>query len=96
MDFTSFDLRIGTVAEAVATGDALHLSVDLGGVQREAVARITENYRPADLVGQQVVVVSNPSGSATGEVVVLAAVSPSQGAVLIQPDRPVANGVQVV
>ena len=30
------------------------------------------------------------------EVVVLAAVSPSQGAIVLRPDRPVANGTQVV
>ena len=96
MDFTSYDLRIATVVEAEAEGDALHLTVDLGGVQREAVARITENYGPETLVGEQVVVVTNPGGSSSGEVIVLAAVSPSQGAVLLRPDRPVASGIQVV
>ncbi len=96
MDFTTFDLRVGTVAEALAEGDTLHLTIDLGGVRREAVARITENYTSERLVGEQVVVVTNPGGSQTGEVVVLAAVSPSQGAVLLRPDRPVADGTQVV
>ena len=96
MDFTAFDLRVGTVVEAVADGDALRLTIDLGGVRREAVSHITENYGPDDLLGEQVVAVTNPGGSAAGEVVVLAAVSPSQGAVLLRPGRPVANGVQVV
>ena len=96
MDFTAYDLRVGTVAQATAEGDALRLTIDLGGGRREATARITENYDPDGLVGEQVVVVTNPGGTSTGEVVVLAAVSPSQGAVLIRPDRPVADGVQVV
>jgi len=91
MDFTTVDLRIATVVEAVADGDALRLTIDLGGVQREAVTHVTENYGPDDLRGTQVVVVTNGP-----EPVVLAAVSPSQGAVLLRPDRPVANGTQVV
>ena len=95
MDFTAFDLRVGTVVEAAAEGDALRLVIDLGGVRREAVSRITENYGPADLLGQQVVAVAVPGGAA-GEVVVLAAVSPSEGAVVLRPDRPVADGTQVV
>ena len=91
MDFTTVDLRVGTVVEAVAEGDALHLVIDVGGGRREAVSHITENYGPEDLLGTQVVVV--PSGA---EGVVLAAVSPSQGAIVLRPDRPVANGTQVV
>ena len=91
MDFTAFDLRVGTVVEAATEGDALHLVVDMGGVRREATTHVTENYGPDDVRGTQVVVVT------TGpELVVLAAVSPSEGAVLLRPDRPVADGTQVV
>ena len=95
MDFTTVDLRVGTVVEAALEGTALRLVIDLGGVRREAVSHITENYGPADLLGQQVVAVAGPGGG-DGEVVVLAAVSPSDGAVVLRPDRPVANGTQVV
>ena len=91
MDFTTVDLRVGTVVEAAIVGDALHLGIDVGGVRREAVSHITENYGQDDLLGTQVVVVA--SGA---EAVVLAAVSPSQGAVVLRPDRPVADGTQVV
>ena len=90
MDFTSVDLRVATVTAAAADGDALRLTLDMGGATRHAVARITENYGPDDLVGTQVVVVGG------AEPVVLAAVSPSEGAVVLRPDRPVANGTQVV
>lgn len=96
MDFTAFDLRVGTVVEAVLADDALRLTIDFGGLRREAEARITENYGPDNLVGHQVVAVTNPGGTSAGEVVVLAAVSPSEGAVLLRPDRPVADGTQVV
>ena len=91
MDFTAVDLRVGTVAEAAEVGGALRLTLDLGGARREAVTHVTENYGPADLVGTQVVVAM--AGAAP---VVLAAVSPSDGAVLLRPDRPVADGTQVV
>lgn len=95
MDFTAYDLRVGTVVEAVGTADAVRLTIDFGGVRREAEARITENYGPDGLVGHQVVAVTNPGGGSK-EVVVLAAVSPSEGAVLLRPERPVADGTQVV
>lgn len=96
MDFTAFDLRVGTVVRADQTDDVLRLAIDFGGVEREAEARITENYGPDDLVGHQVVAVTNPGGARAGAVVVLAAVSPSEGAVLLRPERPVADGTQVV
>ena len=96
MDFTAFHLRVGTVAAADADGDALRLSIDLGGITRPASAHITERYGPDDLVGRQVIVVANPPGAEGGEVVVLAAVSPTQGAVLLAPDAPVPDGTAVV
>ena len=90
MDFTAVDLRIATVTSARLDDGALRLALDVGGVTREATAHITENYGPDDLVGTQVVIVGGP------EPVVLAAVSPSEGAVVLRPDRPVADGTQVV
>ena len=91
MDFTAVDLRIATVAEATAEGGALRLTLDLGGARRDAVTHVVENYGPGDVVGTQVVV-----AMAGPEPVVLAAVSPSEGAVLLRPDRAVADGTQVV
>ena len=93
MDFTDFDLRIGTVREAAQTDDVLDLVIDFGGLVRTAETRITERYSAADLIGRQVVAVTNAPG---GKAVVLAAVSPSMGAVLIQPETAVADGTQVV
>ncbi|WP_412061735.1 tRNA-binding protein [Rubrivirga sp. IMCC45206] len=91
MDFTTVDLRVGTVAEAAMEGEALRLSIDVGGVRQPALAHIGENYGPDDLVGRQVVVVPGDGG-----VVVLAAVNAQDGAVLLRPDRPVASGTRVV
>ena len=96
MDFTAYPLRVGTVTAATASGGALHLTVDLGGESREAHARITERYGPDDVLGRQVVVVLSPPGAAPGEAVVLAAVSPAEGAVLLRPDIEVPAGTVVV
>jgi len=96
MDFTAFPLRVGTVTAAEAEDDGLRLTIDLGGDSRHALARITERYGPDDVIGQPVVVVLDPPGAASGEVVVLAAVSPTEGAVLLRPDAPVPNGTAVV
>ncbi len=91
MDFTTVDLRVGTVEEATVEGEALRLSIDVGGVRQLAMAHIGENYGPDDLVGTQVVVVPGDGG-----VVVLAAVNAQDGAVLLRPDRRVASGTRVV
>lgn len=96
MDFTAFPLRIGTVTAAIREGDALRLTIDLGGDSRHALARITERYAPEDVLGEPVVVVLDPPGAASGEVIVLAAVSPTEGAVLLRPDTPVPDGTAVV
>ena len=96
MDFTAFDLRVGTVAEAALRDGALALTIRLGGVDRTATAYVTERYTPESVLGRQVVVVANPEGRRDGEVIVLAAVNPEEGAVLLQPDRPVPDGTQVV
>ena len=93
MDFTDFDLRIGTVREATQTDDVIDLVIDFGGLVRSAETRITERYSADDMLGRQVVAVTNAPG---GGAVVLAAVSPAMGAVLIQPEIAVADGTQVV
>ncbi|MEM1055236.1 MAG: tRNA-binding protein [Bacteroidota bacterium] len=97
MDFTAHPLRIGTITHAETDGGALRLTVDLGGNDhRTASANIREAYGPDDLTGRQVVVVLDPPGGAQGEVIVLAAVSPERGAVLLKPETPVPNGTAVV
>lgn len=97
MDFTAYPLRVGTVAEAEVEDGALRLVVDLGGGDRRTTtAHITERYTPESVVGRQVAVVLDPPGAVQGEVVVLAAVSPEYGAVLLRPDTDVPDGTAVV
>lgn len=92
MDFTAFDLRIGTITAAVLTDDGIRLTVSLGARSVEVDSRVNETYAPEALVGRQVAVVVN---GRTGPVV-LAGVSPTEGAVLLQPERPVGDGTRVV
>ena len=92
MDFTAFDLRIGTITAATPTADGVRLAVSLGGASVEADSQVTETYAAEALVGRQVAVVVNGRSGP----VVLAALSPTDGAVLLAPERPVADGTRVV
>ncbi len=61
-DFTKLDLRTATVLTAAPIKKAdklLHLTIDLGTEQRSVVSGIAEHYAPEEVVGKQVVVVTN-------------------------------------
>ncbi|MDX1684826.1 MAG: methionine--tRNA ligase [Saprospiraceae bacterium] len=61
-DFTKLDLRTATILEADKVEKAdklLKLLVDLGFETRTVVSGIAEYYKPEEVVGQQVVVVTN-------------------------------------
>ncbi|MFN3822142.1 MAG: methionine--tRNA ligase subunit beta, partial [bacterium] len=61
-DFTKLDLRVARVesAERVMGADKLlRLEIDLGTERRQIVAGIASSYRPEDLLGKRIVVVSN-------------------------------------
>jgi len=61
-DFARIDLRIALIeaADAVEGADKLvQLTLDLGGQKRQVFAGIKQAYKPADLVGRQVVMVAN-------------------------------------
>ncbi len=61
-DFTSLDMRIGTIvaAEKVAkTKKLLKLKVDVGINTRTVVSGIAETFSPEDIIGQQVCVLVN-------------------------------------
>ena len=92
MDFTAFDLRIATVTAAVPTADGVRLTLSLGPTSVEADSQVTETYAAEALVGRQVAVVVNGRSGP----VVLAGISPTDGAVLLQPERPVADGTRIV
>ena len=61
-DFAKMDLRIGTIkaAKAVPKADKLlQLTVDLGFEVRTVVSGIAKQYKPEEVIGQQVVLLAN-------------------------------------
>ena len=100
-DFMKLDIRVGTIVSAKhfekARKPAYQLEVDLGGELgiRRSSAQITEQYRPEELIGKQVLAVVNfpPRQIANffSEILVLGTYSEG-GVVLIRPDKLVKNG----
>ncbi|HEX2500917.1 MAG TPA: tRNA-binding protein [Methylomirabilota bacterium] len=100
-DFERVDMRIGTVVRAEpfpeARKPAYKLWIDLGTLgERRSSARITDRYRPEELLGRQVVCVVNfpPKriGPFVSEVLVLGAYAGDQTVVLLGPDQDVERG----
>ena len=100
-DFMKLDIRVGTIIEAKifekAKKPAYQLKIDLGneiGIKKSS-AQITEEYKPNDLIGKQVLAVVNfpPRQIADfmSEVLVLGTYS-KDGVVIVTPDKQVQNG----
>lgn len=103
-DFQRVDVRVGRVLTVDEFPEARHpawkLSIDLGpelGVKRSS-AQIT-HYSRGELEGRLVVAVVNfpprRIGPFSSEVLVLGALDPEQGVVLLGPDREVALGARI-
>lgn len=101
-DFEQVELRVGTVTWAEpfpeARKPAYKLTVDFGaevGVRRSS-AQITDLYEPDELVGRQVLAVTNfppkQIGPFMSECLVTGFVQADGSVVLAVPDRPVADG----
>ena len=89
-DFAKVDMRVGEVksAERVAGADKLlKVLVDIGDEVRQLVAGIAEVYKPEDLIGRKVIVVTNLQprklrGVESNGMIVAAAVPPDGKPVL--------------
>ena len=103
-EFTRVEMRVGTVVEALAFPAARNpsyiLRIDFGpqGIKKTS-AQITDLYHPEMLIGKQVIAVVNfpPKQIATvmSECLVLGTVGEQKVVTLLQPERPVPNGLRV-
>ncbi len=103
-DFFKVELRTGTITEAAPNPKARQpsyvLTIDFGKKgTRISSAQLTHNYSEAELIGKQIVAAMNfPPKKIAGvksEVLVLGAVCPEHGVVLLEPSFEVGNGVPI-
>ena len=99
-DFSKLDFRVGVIREAepVAGASRLYrLRVDLGTETRTCVAGIRESYKPEELLGKSVVVVTNLEKRTIRGIESEAMLLAAQGSTLalIGPERPVEPGTPV-
>ena len=103
-DFGKLDLRVGTIVKAEilqkAKAPAYRLEIDFGKLGiKQSSAQITDYYQPKDLVGRQVIGVTNLSpkkvAGFTSEVLVLGANNSEKEVVLLAPEKPIPNGSKV-
>lgn len=103
-DFDKVDMRVGTIIEASvnkkARNKAYKLKIDLGskfGIKKSS-AQITDLYTCENLIGKQVIVVTNfvpiHIGDVKSEVRVLGA-DTDDGVVLLSLDKTVINGSRI-
>ncbi len=104
-EFLRIDMRVGTIREAApfpeARKAAIKLLIDFGSEigMRMSSAQLTMHYRPEELVGRQVVAVTNfPPRRIAGlasEVLVLGAVPAAGDVVLLNVDQHVPDGTRI-
>lgn len=100
-DFKKLDIRVGEVIEAErieGSRKLVKLVVDLGTERRQLVAGLAEYYEPEELVGKQIVVVTNLERrkfmGVESQGMLLAAVVDSKP-VLLRPEERVPPGTPV-
>ncbi len=104
-DFLKVEIHAGTILEAIdfpkAKKPAYQLTIDFGeslGIKKSS-AQITTLYEKENLIGQQVLAVTNfpPRQIANffSEVLVLGTVAADGVVTLIQPERKVENGTRL-
>ena len=103
-DFLKVEIHTGTIVSAEpnakARKPAYVLRIDFGALgEKTSSAQITGNYRAEELVGKQVVAVTNFAAKriagVKSEVLVLGAVSDAHDIVLLEPSFTVENGARI-
>ena len=104
-EFEKIDIRAGTIIEVndfpKARKPAYQLTIDFGeeiGLKKSS-AQITVHYKKEDLLNRNVVAVINfPPKQIAGfisECLVLGVYDENKDVILLQPDRPVKNGMKI-
>ncbi len=100
-DFEKVKMHAGTILDVMtfpeARRPAYKLKIDLGDLGiKWSSAQITDLYRPADLIGKQVIVVTSfpkkQIANFISECLVLGVVNKQNQVSLLTVDRPVENG----
>jgi methionyl-tRNA synthetase len=102
-EFQRIEMRVATIlsAERVpGTEKLLKLQIDLGSEHRQLVAGIAKHYTPEELIGKQIVVVTNlqPAvirGIESQGMLLAASTDDSSQIALVTLQRPVPNGCRV-
>jgi len=105
-DFAKLDLRVATIVESQAHPNAdrlLKLQVDLGDEKRQICAGVKQFYNPEDLVGKQIIVVTNLAprtirGEESNGMLMAASAMDGEtlaDVVLVAPSKPVPAGSTV-
>jgi tRNA-binding protein len=103
-DFEKINIQTGTIVEVndfpKARKPAYQLKIDFGaGGIKQSSAQITKHYSKEQLLGQQVVAVTNfpPKQIANfySECLVLGIYDQNDEVILLKPERPVENGQKI-
>ena len=103
-DFEKIDMRAGTIIEVnefpQARKPAYKLTIDFGelGIKRSS-AQVTAHYSKDELLSRQVIAVVNfppkQIGTFFSECLVLGVYDENKDVILLQPGKPVTNGMKV-
>jgi methionine--tRNA ligase beta chain len=102
-EFVKVELKVATVLKAEPHPQAdrlIVLQIDLGSEQRQIIAGLRGYYEPAQLVGRQIVVVTNLAprtmrGLESNGMLLAASTADRSQVVLLTPERPVPPGTAV-
>jgi len=100
-EFSKVDMRIGRIVEAEFVPNSkklLKLKIDLGGVVKQSIAGLGDQYKPEELKSKLVAVVTNLAPrkifGLESEVMLLAAVDGDKVSIL-QPDKQPREGSKI-